>query len=140
MGRWLAGIAAAVIAGLIVWWITEQNVQSPPAPPKPPVTRGPQNVPKPPIYDPYQSFMSAAISPETKNPLSDTRVTDAIELVLRGEDISKGKRLMFAAGWPNGFSLNLLMSKFKKFGGSEGEADLLIKKLSVIGIRVKKIP
>ena len=140
MGKWLAGIAAAVIAGLIVWWITGQIVQPPTIPPPPSDTDKAPIVPKPHAYDPYQSFISAAISPESKNPLRDRRVAEAIQLVLRGEDITKGKRLMFEAGWPNGFSLNLLMSRFKKFGGSEGEAELLIKKLRKIGVRVKKIP
>jgi hypothetical protein len=45
---------------------------------------------------------------------------------------------MFEAGWPDGFTLNLLMSRFKNEGGSEGEADLLIKKLRKIRVRIEK--
>jgi len=45
---------------------------------------------------------------------------------------------MVEAGWPEGFSVNLALSKFTEVGGSEGEADILIEKLGRIGVRVER--
>ena len=80
------------------------------------------------------------MSSESRDPLNDVRVQDAVRYILQGKDVRQGKRLMAEAGYPEGFTLNLLMSRFRKAGGSEGGADLLIEKLKTIGVRVQKIP
>ena len=135
MFRWLAGIVAAVIAGLIVWWFT-----GPPVPPTPPSPNTHQDQTQPKNeYDPVNSFISSTVHKDTKNPIRDERLKNAIRQVMLGISIKKGKRLMAEAGYPNGASFYLMLSRFKHQGGSLGEAEMLIGKLSPIGVRVSII-
>jgi ABC-type transport system substrate-binding protein len=77
------------------------------------------------------------ISKDDPNPLDDDRVQNAIHLTLQGRDLADAERLMAEAGWPDGFGLRLLLSRFEKHGGSEAEAQMLREKLRRIGVRVE---
>ena len=140
-GRVVAGAIGTVliVIGLFAAFQPPYTSPTPPLPPKPHSEPGPKTTTGPDTYDPSQSFISALISPESRNPLNDPRIREAIRLVLQGEDLNRARKLMWEAGWPNGFSLNLALSRFMKAGGSEGEANLLIGKLRTIGVRVEKI-
>ncbi len=158
-------VAIAFLAVVFVIILTQKNMDRPPQPdtPSPPASRvvptpapapSPTPVPKtspapspptpsPPIitpYDRYDALLSSAVSTESRNPLDDLRVQNAIRLVLNGGDDREAKKLLFEAGYQYGFSLNLLMSKFKKAGGSESEASVLIEMLRGVGIRVVRVP
>lgn len=135
MFNWLTGILAAVIAGLIVWWFTGK-----PAPPSPPDPNSHKSQTKTKNeYDPVDSFISSAVHMDTKDPIRDKRLKRAIRQVMVGISIEQGKRLMAEAGYPNGASFYLILSRFKHQGGSNGEAQMLINKLSPIGVRVSII-
>ena len=141
MGKWLAGIAATVISALIIWYL--QGRPGParwdPAPPPPPKVYDP-SPPPPKAYDPYAAFIAAATSSDRRNPMADQRISQALRLALRGEDPELARRMMFEAGYPNGFSLEFLLSRFKAAGGNEPEADILIAKVQNIGVQVRKVP
>jgi len=137
-GRLAAGVAGIVLIAIGLFEGFQPSPTLPPPPPIPHPAKPPKNAPKTPAYDPYQSFLSAAVSAASKDPLDDVRVQKAIRLALQGEDIGQAERLMHEAGFPTGFPLNLLMSRFRNAGGSETEADVLIGKLKAIGVRVEK--
>jgi len=135
MFHWLAGIVAAVIAGLIVWWFVGQ-----PTPPPPPNPNNHQNQTQPKNeYDPVDSFISSLVHKNTKNPVRDDRLKGAIRKVMLGISLEQGKSLMKEAGYPSGESFYLMLSRFKHKGGSLGEAQMLIGKLRPIGVQVSII-
>lgn len=83
---------------------------------------------------PHQALLYA-LTPRDK--LDDSRIRRAIREVLESGNQENAKHLLAKAGYPNGISLDLDLSKFRSAGGNKRDAQIMAAKLSRAGIQVR---
>ncbi len=71
--------------------------------------------------------------------LDNNNVKQSIVKVLESGDRKGAKMLLMKAGYPNGLSFDLSLSKFESTGWSMKEAQIMAAKLSAVSIRVRII-
>lgn len=74
-----------------------------------------------------------------KNIVEDKRVEKAIREIVESGNQKMAKRLLSEAGYPDGVSLVLSLSKFQSSGGSIKEAQIMVAKLAASGFKIKMV-
>lgn len=89
-------------------------------------------------YDCRYEHFRQSIEP----PIRDERVLNAIQMGIERDNWPLAKQLMSEAGYPDGISIDFLLSRFEKYGSSAESAEIkiLVDNLAEIGIWVNPIP
>jgi hypothetical protein len=93
-----------------------------------------------PAADLFQAFLSAIGPTGPGHPLGDSRIQRAVELAVNRQDIAMARQLLAEAGYPDGFAVQLRMSRLRQAGAVERDVDMLSRRLIAVGVRVEITP
>lgn len=90
------------------------------------------------VATPARRLMAVAVTPDGRKPTVDQRVAEAVRLALEGApaDQQRARQLLAEAGYPLGFTLDLPLTTYQRYGGSREEAAASARALEAIGIRL----